>query len=487
MTAAEHLRRHALGVVMPGFVGTTLPGWLRESLEEGLGGICLFADNIEEPTQLEALTAAIHAANPDAVVAIDEEGGDVSRLHQRGGSPFPGNAVLGRIGDVEATRAVAYEVGTQLAAVGIDLTLAPDADVNSNPANPVIGVRSFGADPIAVAAHTAAWTSGVQQAGVAACAKHFPGHGDTSTDSHVSEPVLSADLATIADRELVPFRAAISAGTRAVMTSHIRVPALDADTIATFSRPILDDLLRGRLGFEGVVVTDALDMAGASRRCGIPAAAVVSVAAGADLVCLGSNTAVHDVRNVVEALMLASGDDDLTAERLSDAAGRCRALTQWAVRQRRELAATDAERNRPVTTAQVIESFSLSHRAAAMIASNVRPVRWVEIEAEPHVAIGDAPLGPFFPDGVTPSLTVSVDDRSFAADCLADADVLTVVVGRDLHRDETAFAAATAIAERCDGLIVDLGWAHTQRVDIATFGSSRLIGEALIDLVSGSA
>ena len=174
-------RRRALGVLMPGFAGTTLPDGIRGLLEDGLGGICLFDHNVAAPAQVAELTAAISTANPHVVVSIDEEGGDVSRLHQRHGSPFPGNAVLGRVDDVEATRAVARQVGVQLAAAGIDLTLAPDADVASNPDNPVIGVRSFGTDPAVVAAHTAAWTAGVQSAGVASCAKHFPGHGDIAT------------------------------------------------------------------------------------------------------------------------------------------------------------------------------------------------------------------------------------------------------------------------------------------------------------------
>ncbi len=486
MTAADR-RRHALAVTMPGFIGPTLPGWIGELLEQGLGGICLFAHNIEGPTQLAALTAAIHGANPDAIVAVDEEGGDVSRLHQRNGSPFPGNAVLGRIDDTDATRAVAHQVGTQLAQVGIDLTLAPDADVNTNPANPVIGVRSFGADPVAVAAHAAAWTTGVQHAGVAACAKHFPGHGDTSDDSHVSEPVVTADATTITHRELVPFRAAIAADTQALMTSHIRVPALDPDAIATFSRPILHDLLRQRLGFDGVVVTDALDMAGASRECGIPAAAVAAITAGADLLCLGSNTAEHDVHDVIDALTRADGTSGATTQRIADAARRCRALAQWARRQRHERTAADvAGPTSPVDHERVITSFALSNRAESMLASTTGPVRWVQIEPEPNVAIGNAPLGPFFPGGATPTLVVPMDDRSPAAHYVSEAGVLTVVVGRNFHRDDSGFAAAMAIAERNDALIVDLGWAQPDAVDIATFGASRVVGEALLDLIQGS-
>jgi len=490
MTAAgsTERRRRALGVLMPGFVGTTLPDWLRSLLEDGLGGICLFGHNVDGPAQVAALTAAIYSANQHAIVSMDEEGGDVSRLHQRDGSPFPGNAVLGRIDDIEATRAVAHEVGAQLADVGIHLTLAPDADVNSNPDNPVIGVRSFGADPDAVAAHTAAWTDGVQAAGVAACAKHFPGHGDTSTDSHVSEPVVTADAATLSGRELVPFSAAIAADTKTIMTSHIRVPALDPDNVATFSQPILGDLLRGRLGFDGVIVTDALDMAGASGTRGIPAAAVAAVAAGSDLLCVGSNTSEREMHDIVEALVNADLAGELPTGRLSDAADRCSALARWAADRRRGgPPEADAARESAVSARAVAASFTLSERAENVLATGAQPVRWVQIEPEPNVAVGDTPFGPFFEGGAVPSLVVPINDRGSADSYVAEAGVLTVVVGRELHRDGGALAAATTIAGKSEALMVDMGFAHSDDVHIATFGASRLVGEALLELLRAPA
>jgi beta-N-acetylhexosaminidase len=481
-------RASALGVLMPGFVGTTLPDWVGTLLHQGLGSVCLFCHNVDTPAQVAALTAAIREANPHAIVAIDEEGGDVSRLHQRHGSPFPGNAVLGRIDDVETTRAVGRAVGTQLADVGIHLTLAPDADVNSNPDNPVIGVRSFGADPVAVAAHTVAWTDGVQSAGVAACAKHFPGHGDTSADSHVSEPVLGADVAMLSDRELVPFRAAIAAGIKAIMTSHIRVPALDPDAVATFSSVVLEELLRDEMGFDGVIVTDALDMAGASGAIGMPAAAAAAFAAGADLLCLGSNTAENEVEAIVDALMSADLTGELPSDRLADAAERCGSLARWATAQRQ--AGSEHRRSTGgavVDIRRVASSFTLSERAKTLLAPSASSIRWVRIEPEPNIAIGETPLGPFFDGGAVPSLVVPLDDRDVAAEYAAGPDVLTLVVGRELHRDPGALAAAKTIADSCDALVVDLGFVDSDLVDIATFGASRLVGEALLALVEGSA
>ena len=270
-----------------------------DRLRDGLGGVCIFGPNVESAEQLRTLNATLRAANPDAVIAIDEEGGDVTRLFYDRGAPFPGNAVLGRIDDVELTRRVAAAVGAALVATGCTLTFAPDVDVNANPDNPVIGVRSFGADAELVAAHTAAWVDGLQQTGVAASAKHFPGHGDTATDSHLELPVVDLPVETLRARELVPFRAAIAAGSRTIMTSHILLPQLDAEHPATFSARILQGLLRGELGFDGVIVTDALDMAGASGVHGIPEAAVRALAAGCDLLCIGTDNTDDQLDEIV--------------------------------------------------------------------------------------------------------------------------------------------------------------------------------------------
>src|SRR6201996_3008469 len=278
----------AHAVLLPGFDGFELPDWLEKRLRDGLGGVCLFSMNIESPEQLRALTAAIYAANPLALIAIDEEGGDVTRLHSAEGSPFPGNAILGRIDDVERTRAVATTVGEQLREAGVNLNFAPDVDINSNANNPVIGIRSFGADAALVARHSAAWVEGLQSTGVAASVKHFPGHGDTSTDSHLSLPVVDRSLDELRERELVPFVASVVAGTDTVMTSHILLPQVDPDNPATLSRPILQGLLRDELGFTGVIVSDALDMTGASGKTGIPIAAVRAIDAGVDLLCIGT-------------------------------------------------------------------------------------------------------------------------------------------------------------------------------------------------------
>ncbi|KNX39374.1 hypothetical protein VV01_10515 [Luteipulveratus halotolerans] len=318
---------------MPGFAGTRLPSWLSRAVHDGLGGICVFGHNVASTDQLRALTDDAHGLGR-VVVSIDEEGGIVSRLGAAGGSRHVGAAALGRVGDPGLTERVAASVAVDLREVGVDLDLAPVADVTSNPDNPVIGVRSFGTDPSAVGEHVAAFVRGLQSTGVAACAKHFPGHGDTSVDSHVGLPRIDVDLDTLRSRDLPPFAAAVEAGARAVMTAHIVFGALD-DAPATVSAPVLS-LLRDDLGFDGAIVSDAMDMRAVVQSIGLAEACVRAVAAGVDLVALGNpvlNTPEGDDEATfgaaLDAVVRAVHDGVLDVARLREAAGRVDALERW--------------------------------------------------------------------------------------------------------------------------------------------------------------
>ena len=280
----------AHGVLLPGFAGTTVPGWLAAALADGLAGVCLFAENTPDVPTTRALTDALRAAQAPAggppprplVVAIDEEGGDVTRLQAAGGSALPGNAALGLADDPELTRRCAAHLGDVLALAGIDLDLAPCLDVASEPLNPVTGVRSFGADPDLVARHGRAFAAGLAEAGVACCGKHYPGHGSTLLDSHVDLPVLDASEDVLRGRDEAPFLALIP-GLDAVMTGHLVVPALggEAASLSAWSAR----RLRGA-GFEGPIVTDALGMRAITDRLGLGEACVRALSAGADLLCL---------------------------------------------------------------------------------------------------------------------------------------------------------------------------------------------------------
>ena len=309
------------------FPGTTPPDWLRRWLDDGLGGVLLFAANIAGPEQLRALAAELRAHNPDVLIAADEEGGVVTRVEARTGSSYPGNAALGAVDDTGVTRRVAASIGAMLADGGVNLDLAPDADIDSNPANPIIGVRSFGADPGRVAAHTAAFVDGIQSHLVAACAKHFPGHGRADTDSHVALPVVGASLQQLRDADLVPFRAAIGAGVRSVMTAHVVFPEIDT-VPATISRRFLAGLLREELGFDGVIITDALGMAAIGDSEASADGAVAALAAGADLLCLPGEWAAQ--WRARDTLASAVRRGVVPTARVEESAARVRALAAWA-------------------------------------------------------------------------------------------------------------------------------------------------------------
>ena len=271
---------------------------MADALSRGLAGVTLFGLNVDSPEQLAVLTAMLRAAGAEPVIAIDEEGGDVTRIAHHRGSPYPGNAALGAIDDVGLTEAVYAALGADLADLGVSLDLAPAVDVNTAADNPVIGTRSFGSDTALVARHAAAAVTGLQSAGVAACAKHFPGHGSTQLDSHHELATVDASLGLLAERDLPPFAAAIAAGVRAIMPGHLRVPELTGDLPASLSPAALTGLLRGDLGFTGVIVSDGLEMRAVSDVYGIPEAAVLAVLAGTDLLCLGrdQDQQMYDVR-----------------------------------------------------------------------------------------------------------------------------------------------------------------------------------------------
>jgi beta-N-acetylhexosaminidase len=375
---SEPLERLAAGVLLPSFPGHRAPDWVLRRLEQGLGGIVYFAYNVSDDEQLARLSERLTSVRPQAVLAIDEEGGDVSRLDARRGSEWPGHLALGAIDDVEATRAVAAGIGARLAAVGVNLDLAPVADVNSDARNPVIGVRSFGAEPEHVARHVAAFVTGLQQAGVAACAKHFPGHGDTTTDSHHALPRVEVDLDTLRRRELLPFRAAVAAGSRALMTAHLVVPAL-GELPATVSPPALR-LLRDELGFGGLVVSDALEMRGLAATVGVEEGAVQALAASVDALCVGHDLHEDAVDALIAAIMAAVRSGRLAEGRLAQAAARVAAL---------------ASREGQALAAATGLGAALARRALRVVGDVELPAAPAVVELVPPVgmAAGDVPFG----------------------------------------------------------------------------------------------
>jgi beta-N-acetylhexosaminidase len=464
-----NVARLAAACLAPSFPGFEAPDWIMRRLDEGLGGITLFADNIRVPEELASLTARLRGGGP-VLLAIDEEGGDVTRLEAVSGSSYPGNFALGVVDDPALTLDVAAAIAGELAAVGVNLNLAPVADVNTNPENPVIGVRSFGADPELVARHTAAFVEGTQRQGVAACAKHFPGHGDTSVDSHVGLPVVEGDL----EAALLPFRAAIAAGVRAVMTGHLVVSALD-ESPATVSERIVTRLLRDELGFEGLVVTDALEMRALSAGTGIEEGAVRALAAGADLLCVGHRQYEDAVEAVLRAIVAAVEAGRLPLERLEEAAARVTETARWASPSGegapgREIGADAARR-------------ALRAQARAALSG---PPLVVELVPPANVAAGvhEHGLADLWPGATGVRLTGPADPRALLAD---HPDRELVVVLRDAGRHGWQADLARELLElRPDAVLVETGLPGDLAVALETAGAGRANLEAACAVLSAT-
>lgn len=279
------LRRRAGRLIFAGFDGVELTIELRAIAREfGLGGVVLFARNVESPEQVAEVAYRARTLDRDAplFVAVDQEGGRVARLR----APFtvwPPMAVLGRAPGVGLARRFADALARELAAVGITIDFAPVVDVLTNPANPAIGDRALADTAERVAELAPVVIEALQAQGIVACAKHFPGHGEAGVDSHHDLPVLDLPPERFEAVELVPFRAALDAGVASVMTGHLLVPAFDETQPATLSRAIVTDLLRGRLGFDGLVFTDDLDMRAIADRCRPGELVASALAAGCDV------------------------------------------------------------------------------------------------------------------------------------------------------------------------------------------------------------
>lgn len=483
------LERMAMAVLQPGFDGTEPPGWLRRALADGLGGVVLFARNVTGIEGTAALTDALRRERPDLIVAVDEEGGAVTRLEAATGSSWPGNLALGVAGEESLTRRVGRQIGRMVAAAGITLDYAPVVDVNADPRNPVIGVRSFGSDPEEVGRHAAAWIEGLQSAGVAGCAKHFPGHGDTVSDSHLELPSVRAPREVVERRDLPPFRAAIAAGVRAVMCGHLLVPALDAQP-ATLSRAVLTGLLREEMGFDGLVVTDAIEMRAVAALHPPGEIAVRALAAGADAICVGVSSARGEsVYALRDALVAAVREGRLEEERLAEAAGRVRDLAAWYD------ARADA---RAAALREADEGLGLAAATAALRAAGAvdePPVLRaaplvVRMAARPTQAVGRATpltLGEAIGEILPGTETVELDDQGRLPD-LAGRPVVLAVHDAVRHAWIRRLVDE-ALRARPDAVVVETGvpGPPAGRVYLTTHGNSTASARAAARWLTGHA
>jgi beta-N-acetylhexosaminidase len=328
MTVEEKLGQ----LFMVFFEGTQFSSALERTIQElHVGGILIFHDNVGPLEELASLiaaaqsTAATTGTQIPLFVAVDHEGGLISRFAGRI-TEFPGPMALAATGSVQNARAVAEVMSVELQALGINMNLAPVIDVNNNPYNPVIGSRAFGSTPEIVSTYGLAMLEGFKRSNLITTAKHFPGHGDTATDSHTALPVIDKEMTELQAIELVPFAAAIAAGTDVIMTAHVAVPSVtgDPELPATFSRAILNDLLRDRMGFEGLIAADSLGMNALDLRYGITQTAALAVEAGVDLLMFGADPGHRPVEQywVFEHLLARVNAGDLPVTRLDESVRR---------------------------------------------------------------------------------------------------------------------------------------------------------------------
>lgn len=506
MPVSADARSLARAVLCVGFHGSNVADAPLDELRAlGPGGITLFARNAGLPDEVRALIAALRATgDPPPLITVDQEGGRVERLRD-GVAALPSAMAVGAAGDVALAGRLGALAGRDLARFGVSVDLAPVADLALHRDSRVIGTRAYGDDPERVAALAGAFARGLEGAGVAAVLKHFPGHGATGDDSHVSLPHVTADEATLRARDLVPFARAIAAGDASVvLTAHVVVEALDPKLPATLSRAILTGLLREQLGFGGVIATDCLEMDAIAAGVGTVEGAVQSLAAGADLLLISHHLDL--ARAAADAIAAAVEDGRLPFERLRDAHARVHAL-------RERLAAgppagrDDVDENAPLEAAQ---------RAVTSLAGDVRlragravTVISFEGSSTDHVACSGAPAREY----ETPSLSGALRRRGWKSELMrvpigpasdevelllehvpALGDREFVVVTRDAHlfaaqRD----AVARILAVAPDALIVSARtpfdarlWPAARRV-VCLYGDGAIAFDGAADVLSGRA
>jgi len=410
------------------------------------GGVTLFrALNVADPAQVRALTESLQRAarasgQPRLLIAADQEGGQLMAVGD-GVTPFPGNMALGATGSAELARQTGLAIGRELAAMGVNVDYAPVCDVNVNPANPVVGTRSFGEDPALVARLSAAMIQGLQAAGVAATAKHFPGHGDTATDSHHGTPILPHDEARLRRVELPPFAAALQAGAKMMMTAHIALPALNSgsDRPATLSAAVLRGLLRRELGFKGVIISDAMEMKAIEQGEGLGIDAIAAVVAGVDLLLLNADLA--DQHRIHSALRQALRRALISADDVTASAGRILSLKHW----------LEAQMQPPLEVVACAEHRALARESAAQAITLVRD----DAQRLPLRLPSEARLAVIVP---RPADLTPADTSSYLMPALADAvrryhPTVDEIIA-PLNPSDADVAALRQRARECDHIIV---------------------------------
>ncbi len=481
-----------------GFDGPTFDAGLRQMIVEyGVGGIIFFARNVQSPEQAAELTNALQAAakeggHPGLLAAVDQEGGRVARLTEGTGfTEFPGGMAAGATGDPRTACRIAASMAEEMRAVGFNVDFAPDLDVNNNPDNPVIGLRSFSSDPQKVAAFGAEFIRGLQENGVMAFGKHFPGHGDTSVDSHVGLPVVPHGRERLEAVEFVPFRAAVQAGVAGMMSAHVTFPQIDPDGLpGTLSPQVMTGLVREELGFQGLLATDSLEM-GALGASGypVPTAALQAFKAGADLLLFNRDHDLHKqaFRRVLEAVR----GGEIPVERLDQSVERIlSAKTRYGLMEPPQV---DAHHLTQVRTAERVRMADECARAALTVvraADGILPLKpgqpLLTLEVPGVNGLGER-LG---------AQALSISDRpsrdEIAAALAAARGKTVLVTTSDAKTNPAQIALVDALLAANVTLIVaavrnpyDLMAFPQVQTYIATYGSNSPMLRALADMLLG--
>ena len=450
-------QREVLGILSPGFGGTEIPKYIRQYLEQGLGAITLFGSNTPDLESTAALIAEIRAINPDCIISIDEESGDVTRLWAKSGSPFPSPYVMGRVSDATFTESVFQQLGANLAQLDLDLTFAPVLDLAISKDNPIVGVRSFGANPELVSSQGAAAVRGLARAGISTAPKHFPGHGKTSADSHLDLPTIEASLQELMNEDLLPFVAAIKEGAPAIMVGHLLIPAVDS-LPATLSSVWINEILRGQLNLNGVVVTDALDMGALGGLENIHRSSIAAIRAGANLLCLSG---VSDQSKILtDILFLAESE------------------------------LTDEDLNKISRSKQMIQSLRRNPSAISSVEEldTSRIAKGFEVIGNPRLESGSTALMSL---GATPTIASGSISWGLEASLTSRGHSITefdtaknqIVQFRDAWRDKKVLDRLLMLRTNHPyAIFVDFGWptsSFTANNLIRTFGATRAHADAV--------
>lgn len=467
MKPSTALDRTILSTFSPGFGGAIVPEWIKPWLENGLGSVTLFASNTPNFEAAANLIEDLRSYNPEVLITIDEEGGDVTRLFVREGSRYPTPALLGQCDDEDLTYRSYNSMGTILREIGIDITYAPVADVVAFENNPIVGVRSFGMSTDVVTRHVAAAVKGLQSAGVGACVKHFPGHGAVLEDSHHDLPHIKLALVDYESQHISPFKHAIESGVAAIMIGHLVAESLDREFPASLSSKVIRDYLRGVLGFDGLIVTDALDMGAIGGPTKIHESALKALGAGSDLLCFsGMGDQSQFVSSSFDWIKSAVDSGALPTKSLEESEQR---IISW----------RSANKTKGVATAAV-DFKDLIHGFEVSGSVELEPgaINLVEIGTKPTIAAGDVSWGMH---RELRAVGIACDIHASDAETLATKKL--VVAFRDAYRDAPLLATLKRLNERFpEAIFIDMGWPSREFVPknlIRAFGSSAVIAQAV--------